>query len=221
MQLPADIHYRWMTYDASREATWLELLSSEERTRWQAFGSAERRRAFLLGRAAARLLLAEEYDMEPASVPLRVAGDGAVVVDDRPCAVSITHAEPHAVAATAPRPLGVDMERIRKRDPGLSRFLLHPEEEGLLERLPVDRVRAVILCWTLKEAALKACRRGLRMFPSRLRVTVDAAEQAAVVQMPDETAWALRFEERDGFYLAVAFPAGEDGGSAGPGAGCG
>ena len=209
MQLPADIHYRWMTYDAGREAAWLKLLSAAERRRWQAFGSAKRRRAFLLGRAAARLLLAEKYDLEPASVPLRVAEDGAVVVDDRSCTVSITHTGPHAVAATALFPLGVDLERIQKREPGLSRFLLHPEEEGLLERLPMDRVRAVILCWTLKEAALKACRRGLRMFPSRLRVAIDTAAQSAVVQMPDETAWAVRFEEQGGFYLALAFPAGE------------
>ena len=209
MQLPVDIHYRWMTYDAGHEADWLELLSAAEHARWQAFGRAVRRRSFLLGRAAARLLLADTYDLAPASVPLRVAEDGAVVVDGRSCTVSITHTGPHAVAATGRRPLGVDLERIQERDAGLSRFLLHPEEEGLLERLPLDRVRAVILCWTIKEAALKACRRGLRMFPSRLRVAIDTAAQSAVVQMPDDTTWAVRFEEREGLYLAVAFPSGE------------
>lgn len=205
MQLPADLCYRWMSYDRDQEGRWLSWLSAAERDRLSSFGSEKRRREFLLGRATARLLVANRFHLSPAEVPLHVAPDGAVEVEEHNCSLSITHTDRHAVAAVGRRPLGVDLEPIKPRDPGLVRFLMHPDEHDLVEQLPLDRSRALILCWTVKEAALKACRLGLRIFPSKLRLHVDMDACSAVVSMPDGSAWEVRFEEREGYYLAFAY----------------
>ncbi len=204
MHVPSDIAYCRLTYDADRAPAWKKMLSAEERARLDAFPRAERRRAFLLGRAAARTLLAEQLGTCPADVPLHVAPGGCVEVGGADRLLSIPHSGPRAVAATARRRVGVDLERIRPRRAGIERFLLHPDEPDLLDRLPLGRARALILCWTLKEAALKAARTGLRRFPTRLRLHVDLPAQAAHVRDEIE-AWHVRFEEWDGCYLAVAF----------------
>ncbi len=207
MQLPPDVTCRRLIYDDHRAAAWQAMLSSEERARVQAFGAEKRRREFLLGRAAARTLLAERLRQVPGDVPLHVADDGAVDVTGHPLFVSITHSGDQAAAAVAGRRVGVDLGGITPRREGVARFLLHPEENGLLDRLSMDRTRALILCWTLKEAALKAQRTGLRRLPNRLRLKVDVPAQTGCIRDEQGRRWQAVFEEWDGAYLAVACPA--------------
>ncbi len=209
--LPPDISLRHLTYDAGHEPVWQAMLSADERARMAGFAHAGRRRAFLLGRVAARTLLAHRLALDPTAVPLRVDPDGAPVVaaPSTPALyVSIAHSGDRAVAAAGHRPLGVDLEHVRPRHPNLHRYLLHASEYALLERLPMPRDEALILCWTLKEATLKALRTGLRLSPRTLQLAVDPAAQAAVVAVEGRGTWQARYVELDGAYLAVAFPDG-------------
>lgn len=205
MKLPDDIAYRRVAYEAKRRSRWEALLPPGEQERLHAFAYAKRQREFLLGRVAARQLLAERLEIPPREVPLRVASDGAVEVEGSRYVVSIAHSKEQAVAAVAERAVGVDLEQITSRRSGLERMLLHPDEQDLLERLPFDKTYGMILCWTLKEATLKAMRTGLRCWPNRLRLEIDAAEQSARLRMDGGPAWQARFEEWDGYYLAVAY----------------
>ncbi len=207
MQLPDDIALRF----AAREATAPPLvaaLSAEERARLGGFGSPKRRREFALGRDAARSLLAERLGVAPAAVPLCVAGDGAPEPGGAALHVSIAHAsaleQTLAVAAVAARPVGVDLEVVRARRPDLYRFILHPDEVGVLEALPYGHDAAQVLLWTLKEAALKAMRTGFRVSPKALRFAGPPSEGSAVLRRGAER-WDLRWAERDGCFLAVAF----------------
>lgn len=206
-ELPSAIRSCRLTYASERMRAWERLLSEEERARRASFGHPKRRRQFTLGRAAARQLAGKVFDVPPETVPLVVAEDGAVELKGRDAVLSIAHGGPHAMAVLAPCPIGADLERIQPRHPELPRVLLHPEEADLLERLPLDRERAVILCWTLKEAVLKAQRTGLRCSPSALRLEVDVEAQQATV-FEEECAWSARFAARDGFYFTVTFPEG-------------
>lgn len=205
MNLPPGVTIRWMTYDPAGAAGWEDWLSPEERQRVDGFSLPKRRREFVLGRAAARTLLAEHLDVAPPDVPLRVADDGAVEVVGLDLAVSITHSGQHSVAAIAPRPVGVDLERIVPRHPDLPRFLLHPDEHAAFEKLPLDLDRSTILYWTLKEAALKALRTGFRLSPKKLRLDVDLAAQTSRVHVADGSSLHAHFEERHGFLCAVAY----------------
>lgn len=192
--------------DAPGEAERLQaLLPPVERARLQSFGHAGRRREFVLGRAAARTLLAERLGTAPREVPLVVAPDGGVEVEGADLHLSIAHSGPHAVAAVGARRLGVDLERIAPRHPGLARFLLHPEERASFEALALDHTRSCILYWTLKEATLKAMRTGFRTSPKKLRLDVDLGTRRSVARVEGGPVLHARFEERDVFMMAIAF----------------
>lgn len=205
MQLPTDIALRWMTYDPAQAGELEALLSPEERERVARYTHAGRRQSFTLGRATARTLLAERLRIAPAQVPLRVAEDGGVDVDGAAVTVSIAHSGAHAVAAIAERAVGIDLEGIARRHESLPRFLLHPDEYAAFDALPLDPVRAAILYWTLKEATLKALRTGFRLSPKKLRLEIDLPAQSALVHIVERPPMHLRFEEREAYYLAVAF----------------
>lgn len=202
--LPADIALRYLHAETANGAAAQALLSAEERRRLETFADPKRRREFALGRAAARLLLSERLAVEPSAVPLRVAGSGAVEVAADGWHVSISHSGYWAVAAAAPRPVGVDIERIASRAPELAAYLRHPDEPSLADILPIDKARADILCWTLKEATLKAMQRGLGYSAKKLRLDVDFGAGRARVRDAEGGLWEAWFEERDGYYAAAS-----------------
>ena len=204
MKLPTDIALCRLAYEVGQAEAWAQWLSAEERARWTAFPSEKRRQEFLTGRVAARTLLGGRMNLGPADVPLRVAKSGAVDVEGG--FVSIAHAEGEAVAAFAERPVGVDLERVRTRRAGIERFVLHPDEGGLLDALPLPRTQGLILAWTAKEAVLKARRSGLRLLPTRLRLEgLGVKSGRATVRVSDEEVWAVRFALENGYCMAVAF----------------
>ncbi len=208
--LPDGVRLRRTKYDPSSASTWEDWLSEEEQECVSEFGAAVRRREFVAGRAAARALLADVLKVCPGSVPLRQAADGGVDVERDEWHVSISHSAEHAVAACARHPIGVDLEQIKSRDEGIARFLLHPQnrEIGLLGDLPYDKEEALILCWTLKEAVLKARRSGFRRSPKTLRLEVDPDRQRATVHVQDGRPWAATYRRVGDLFLSVAFPEG-------------
>ena len=145
--------------------------------------------------------------MEPRAVPLSVAPDGALEVAGSKHFVSVAHSGEFAVAAAGPRALGVDLERIRQRSPGLGRRIMRDEERRALEALPLDDVRTLILAWTLKEAALKAARTGLRRALRDLALDLDVRRQRGRCTFPDRAAMQLRFAERNGYMVSLAMEA--------------
>jgi 4'-phosphopantetheinyl transferase len=208
VDLPDEITLRFATGLASAPPLLAEL-SEEERARAASFGSEKRRRAFALGRATARRLLAEQLGVPPGIVPLAIAPDGAVEVPGLHLSLAHTATESRtvAVAAAGPRPLGVDVEVLRPRRPDLYRFLLHPEEYPLLDLLPHGPELAPVVLWALKEAVLKAQRTGFRISPKQLRLTLDPeGAPSGTVRVEGGGVWAVRYAEWEGCALAVAFP---------------
>lgn len=206
-RLPPGVHLCGHTFDPDAVARWMRWLSSEERACYASFGSEKRQREFLLGRAAARTVLADVLDRAPADVPLSMADDGAVDVEGHDWHLSIAHSQPHAVAVCARSAVGVDLERIQPRDPALRRFLFAPDERSRPDALPYDANTALLLCWTLKEAVLKARRSGFRTSPKDLRLDVDPDAQTATVAVDGGAEWDLWFARIDAFWSAVARPA--------------
>lgn len=196
---------------------WRSWLSADERTCVASFGSQKRRREFIAGRAAARSLLAALLSCDPAEVSLRVADDGAVDVPETPVHLSIAHSGPHAVAVISGSRVGVDVEEIVPRDPGLERFLMAPDQRGVINDWPYAREEALVLAWTLKEAVLKARRSGFRLSPKKLHLTLapdPKPEQGgeATVSVRHGDTWrvvyapVLSSPDRR-FWCAVAIPA--------------
>lgn len=208
MTLPPDVTFRHLRFDPDHLDSWEALLSGDERVRADNFVRGTRRQEFILGRAAARILLADRMDVDPTSVLLEVAESGAIDVIGSDLHISIAHTGDHAVAAAAPRYVGVDIETIAPRHVDLHRYMLHPDEYHLIETLPLDRERAQILCWTLKESVLKGMRVGLRYSPKKLQLNIDFDQAAAAVHSENGRRWTAFFEEWDAYYVAVAVEQG-------------
>ncbi len=197
--MPSGFALRWQSGEADPA-----ILTDAERRRAAGMGHAGRRRHFLLGRTAARTLLAEFLDTEPQAVSLRATPDGALDVAGSSLCVSIAHSGKYAVAVAGPRALGVDLERIQPRSPGLVRRIAREEERSMLAALPLDEARIAILAWTLKEAALKAAGTGLRRALRDLVLDLDVPRQRGRCIFPDRAPMDLCFAERNGYMVSLA-----------------
>lgn len=206
-RLPSSTSIFTVTYDEGAASSWRDWLSDDEKSCIASFGAESRRREFLAGRAAARILLARELDVEPSVVPLQRGEDDAVDVVRGDWHVSIAHSGPHAVAACAQHPLGVDLERIKPRDPAIRRFLFAPDERDMVEQLPYDDDAALILCWTLKEAVLKGQRTGFRTSPKDVHLRVDSGEERGRADVEGRGAWSIYYTRAEDYWSAVAVPA--------------
>jgi malonyl CoA-acyl carrier protein transacylase/phosphopantetheinyl transferase len=207
-----------------REALAHLALSRKEREVWRGLANARRRAEWLLGRLAAkdavRLLLKSRLDLDvhPADVDVTadawgrpVAGGGWVERLGRAPALSLSHSNGVAVAvardARDEAGVGVDIEPLRRMDPGFEIAALNPDERGLLDALAHGRREEWILrLWCAKEAAAKALGRGLMGNPRnlvardidplrgtvRLRVEGSTAEDLPDVAGFSLTAWTGR-----------------------------
>lgn len=205
MDLPETISWHWLCYDPAQEARWRMWLSEDERQRLVGFRRTQRQRSFLLGRAAARQLLAQKLNLTPAAVPLVARPDEPPQVPGTGLHLSIAHADDVALAVVAPHPIGADLERLKPRSPELYRYVLHPEEYPILQLFTFDASQAAIWCWACKEAVLKGIGIGLRCSPRRLRLMLETAATGQVC-LEDGTCWQVRAAVRDDYVWALAWP---------------
>lgn len=204
--LPGGVQIQGTTHDPAQAAQWGGWLSKEEQALLSSFGAETRRQEFLAGRAAARELLGACLGVPPATVPLRRADDDAVDVVESDWQVSIAHSGGHALAAAAQHAIGADLEHIKPRDPAIADFLFAPEDRGLVDTLPYGPDAALVLCWALKEAVLKARRSGFRTTPKALRLRVDPARGTAAVQVEGGQAWTVFYARLGDYWGTVAVP---------------
>ena len=182
------------------------LLSADERQRLAGFASPERRRAFMLGRTAARGLLAASLGVPAADVPLTVGDDGAPRIHG--WSVSIAHtgrgADALGVAAAAQVPVGVDVEHVGPRRPDLWRRILTPAEHTALEALGGPTDDAQTLLWALKESVLKGQRSGFRAGARSVVLTLGGAGRAQAAS-EQSGAWEIAYARLGAAWVTVAW----------------
>lgn len=209
MRLPSDIWLKIVRDEPDLASRRLELLSEEEHGRLETFAHQSRRTSFVLGRAAARLLVADRLGVPLDDVRLEVAPGGAVDVAGEDLRLSISHSRDMAAVAVAERPVGLDVEWIRAPHPKLHERILSPREEAMVKRLPVSFDQATLLVWTLKEAVTKALRTGLRRSMKSVELDIDYQERRATVHDVDGD-WHALFAFIDGYLLSLAYRAGDE-----------
>ena len=142
----------------------LSLFAEGERQRAASMRIGKRRDEFLLGRWAAKLVLARVLRRQPdPSIEVRAASSGApeAFADGRRLALSlsISHREGLALAAVDDEggPLGADLEYIEPRSAAFVRDWFTEREARHQDELSAN------LIWSAKESALKARGVGLRL----------------------------------------------------------
>lgn len=186
---------------------WQTLLSSVESERLAGMKHEKRRRSFVLGRATVRLMLSELSGLAPADVQIRIEENGSLASPDTEWYISLAHSGDEAVAVASRTQIGVDLEISSDRDDNLLTYITHTSERTLVDPLPLDQEEKLLLCWTAKEAVLKALGTGLRRSPKSVRLTHIQAEPLHVcIDDVEGHAWDVAIERCGEYYLAVATP---------------
>ncbi len=161
----------------------------------------------MLGRASLRLLLSDLTDDSPSAVRIVIEENGSLSAPDTPYSISIAHSGNRAVAAASLDPVGIDLEVASDRDEDLLPYILHDDEFPRLQSLRLSDREKLFLCWTAKEAVLKALGTGLRKSPKTVQVKrFDNRLRYVIVNDLEGSPWFVRIERDGEYYLSLAMP---------------
>ncbi|WP_321473468.1 4'-phosphopantetheinyl transferase superfamily protein [uncultured Paludibaculum sp.] len=169
MELPDRVVQLWtvrLLVSEEALARLYPLLTKDEKSRAKGFSFLHLQQSFVLTRGVLRMLLGSYADMAPHAVPLAYGpcGKPTIAIPNH-IDFNLSHSGTLAVFAfTNGLEIGIDLEQIRPfsdiQDLA-SRFFCADEVIELQNVPPPDRERAFFLCWTRKEAYLKAIGDGL------------------------------------------------------------
>jgi 4'-phosphopantetheinyl transferase len=195
------------------------FLSPDEADRADAFRFEDLRRSFRLTRGALRLLIGRYLGISPEQVPLRQGSHGKPGLARQKGAgadleFNVSHSGTMALFAfTFGCEIGVDVERIGPLE-DMARVARHffslEETEDLFALTPGERERAFYLCWTRKEAYVKAVGNGLSIPLDSFAVTLRPGEPARFLHLDHDQslarAWILHdLEVMTGYAAALAY----------------
>ena len=208
----------WAVPLVTSEATvqrFAQLLSLEEVARASRFRFDHLKRSYVIATGALRVLIGRYLGANPAQVRLELEHKGKPrVASTQRLHFNASHSGSIALFAfTTGCELGVDVERIRPL-PDLNeiadRFFCAEEAAELLSVPDAGRCHAFFLCWTRKEAYLKAIGEGLSAPLDRFRVTLRPDEPCRFLHLWNDPAaaeaWNLHnLEPAPGYAGALAY----------------
>jgi phosphopantetheine--protein transferase-like protein len=147
-----------------------DCLAPDEMARAQSLSNSATRHCFIEWRVVLRSLLGAYLQQSPATVSLAYGPFGKPMLDSTTLLrFNLAHSADLAVfaftlAGTQDTDIGVDVERLRSHPRALdiARRFFSRDEVAYLQSVPdTDRDSAFFLCWTRKEACVKALGQGL------------------------------------------------------------
>jgi 4'-phosphopantetheinyl transferase len=216
-ELPAEKVHVWRaTLDQPQEvmARFLQVISTDEHARAEKFHFEADRKRHVIGRGMSRLLLGHCLGIAAGQLRFEQNEFGKPFLpDDLDPRFNISHSGELVVVALARRrPIGVDVERMRKdmAQAEIARRFFSPRECAALARLaPEMQCEAFFACWTRKEAYLKARGDGLSLPLDTFDVAFIPGELPRLIETRHDPAevrrWTLRaFDPGYGCMAAVA-----------------
>jgi len=188
-----------------------QTLGADETARASRFAFARDRDHFVAGRGILRALLGSYLDQHPAEVAIAYEPEKKPVLsaglEKSALRFNLSHSHGLAVYAfSCERELGVDVEAIRAEVAGEDIAERHfaPQELAELRGLPSElRDQGFFLCWTRKEAYVKARGAGLGIPLDSFTVSLTPGAPETL-SAADGQRWTLRsFEPAPGYVGAV------------------
>lgn len=220
--LPDDTVHVWrasLELPASQQQALWRTLSADERARFERIRHERVRTHFLIARGILRMILGHYLQISPDQIVFDYNEHGKPFLVDA-CAgtglcFNLSHSRDLALfAVTHHHEVGVDVEYHR---PGsledrmrIARRFFSDEEYRVLTTLPAHRRQeAFFVCWTRKEAFIKAKGRGLSLPLSHFDVSLSPDEPAALLatrwDKTEAARWSLYgLHPGDGYSGAVA-----------------
>jgi 4'-phosphopantetheinyl transferase len=217
-----DVHLWVVRLEASADnfARALAWLSPDEVERAGRFYFDRHRRAFVLGRAALRALLATYLDIAPLEVRFIYGPQGKPALADSSHPLRFNASNSGNLAAyafTMGCEIGIDIEQHRTVSDFQNiaqRFFSPAESDELMGVSVPERTTAFFNCWARKEAYIKAMGGGLSIPLNSFQVTLQPGDAARLVSIDGSEhsarSWTLYpFTPAPDYAGAIAFPDGE------------
>jgi 4'-phosphopantetheinyl transferase len=175
-------------------------LSPDEKGRAAQFRFEHDRNSFVIARGVLRILLGRYLHISPVSILFKYGSKGKpALAGSAGIDFNVSHSGGLAVFAfTAGCEVGVDVERIRPLPDMQSiadRFFCSEEAAELMSLTANQREHGFYLCWTRKEAYIKASGDGLSASLDSFRVTLRPCQPARFIHLANDTsaaeAWTL------------------------------
>jgi|SRR5215470_16518991 len=172
-------------------------LSADEQERAARFRLAQHRDAFIVARGCLRLLLGRYGGWPAAKIGFQYGCRGKPSLPGFTIHFNLSHSSDLALFVfTRAGELGVDVERIHPIPEMMNlagRFFCPAEAHDLASLADDQREHAFFLCWTRKEACIKATGNGLSTPLSSFRVSLQPGAQARFLHFEGEAAdsWSL------------------------------
>ncbi len=197
-------------------------LDDNERSRADRFYFSRDRERFIVARGVLRAILGRYLNRAPNSLSFRYSTHGKPALfsesDLDTIQFNLSHSHGTALyAVSRGREVGVDLEFIRgdlEAEQIAERFFSHSENETL-RALPLSlRTYAFFLCWTRKEAYIKARGEGLSLPLDQFDVSLIPGEPAALLNTRSDSdeahRWSLRNLTAASGYAAALATEGRD-----------
>lgn len=184
----ADVHVWHIDLAESATAHVGEMLAADEIRRRDGFVFDRDRVRFMRARMAMRSILGAYLGMSGRDIKIGVGPHGKPFLDAMAGAkclqFNLTHSENLALLAVSRvRSIGIDVEMLRAPGDirGLAKSVFSIAENTQFETLSREAAMpAFFVCWTQKEAALKALGTGLSIDATLLHVGLDATEKKII-----------------------------------------
>lgn len=198
-----------------REDQFVLTLSSDDLERARRFRLPHDRQRFILRRGLLRVILGGYLEVQPASLRFDYSAYGKPVLyaEHRHSLLhfNLSHSHQMAlIAVVSDGCVGIDIERVHSDfdHQRIAEQFFSPEEQNQLRSLDAaERPLAFFMCWTRKEAYIKALGMGLSLpldqFDVSLRPDQPARILAARNGLPGAEEWRLYHLEPAGNYTAA------------------
>jgi 4'-phosphopantetheinyl transferase len=217
LTLPNDEVHIWLAcldVDPEERTRLRSYLNEEEVSRAERFVFPRDRDHFVVGRGRLRELLGKYQHCPPNIVRFKTGRYGklSLVDDGGPLRFNLSHSHGLAVYGFCMgRELGIDTEKIRPEFAGeeIAKRYFSATEQRELAELPKElRDSAFFLCWTRKEAYIKAHGDGLQIPLDSFDVSLKPGEPATL-RSADSGRWSMRSFVPAPEFLATIITEGE------------
>jgi 4'-phosphopantetheinyl transferase len=197
----------WLDVEPQELARFSSYLNKDEFSRAERFVFPRDRDHFIVARGRLRELLGKYLHCPPNDVQFKTGRYGKLsLLDDRdPLRFNLSHSHGLALYGFCMgRELGIDTEKIRPEfaGEGIAERYFSATEQRELAELPQElRDTAFFLCWTRKEAYIKAHGDGLQIALDSFDVSLKPGEPETL-RSADSDRWSMR-----SFTLAPEFVA--------------
>ena len=191
-------------------------LAADEKARAQRFVFQPDRNSYMAARGVLRELLGRYLNRGPSEIEFDYGAQGKPALrsgwSQSGLQFNVSHSHGMALFAfAAARQVGVDVEMVRADFAGekIAERFFSPQEVRELRSLPAAvQDEGFFLCWTRKEAYIKARGEGLQIPLKSFHVSL-APGKPARLQADDSSRWSLRSLRLEGRYVGAVVGEGK------------